>query len=135
MKKTVLLFCLLLGINAHADLFQDGSNAYDKGNLDSAINIWSQACSNGFMEACDKLGSMYYFGYGTEKDQLKAKELFLKVCISGNGEDCFKVGRMYDYGYTVKKDKKKAMELYKKACDHKYKKGCTRYYELQRQGF
>ncbi|WP_345979060.1 tetratricopeptide repeat protein [Sulfurimonas sp. HSL3-2] len=135
MKKTVLSLFLLIGISANADLFKDGSSAYEKGNLDDAISIWSKACSDGFMEACDKLGSMYYFGYGTEKDQLRAKELFLKVCISGNGEDCAKVAKMYNYGYTVKQDKKKATELYKKACDAGFEEGCKNYYELKRKGY
>lgn len=135
MKKILFIIYLLFSVNLSADLFKDGSSAYEKGNLDDAISIWSQACSNGFMDACDKLGSMYYFGYGTPKDQLKAKELFLKVCISGNGEACAKVAKMYNYGYTVKQDKKKATELYKKACDAGFDEGCKNYYELKRKGY
>ncbi|WP_345991856.1 tetratricopeptide repeat protein [Sulfurimonas sp. HSL-1716] len=135
MKKILLIISLFLSVNLFADMMKDGSSAYEKGNLDDAISIWSKACSDGFMEACDKLGSMYYFGYGTQKDRLKAKELFLKVCISGNGEDCAKVARMYDYGYGIKQDRKKAAELYKKACDAGFKKSCRKYKELKRKGY
>ena len=133
MRKILLIAYLLLGENISANLLQEGSSAYEKGDLDNAINIWTKACNKGEIKACDRLGTMYYFGYGIAQDQLKAKELYERVCDARIGEDCAKIAKMYDYGYTLKEDKSKALQFYKKACDNGFEPACNSYYELKRK--
>ena len=133
MKKIFLITYLFYSLNISADLLQEGIVASEKGNLDDAKKSWTKACENGVMKACDKLGEMYYFGYGVQQDQIKAKELYKKVCDAGDGKDCIKIAKMYDNGYTVQEDKAKAMLFYKKACDDGFEEGCTNYYNLMRK--
>ena len=133
MKKILLITYLFYSLNISADLLQEGIVASEKGNLEYAKKSWTKACENGVMKACDKLGEMYYFGYGVQQYQIKAKELYKKVCDAGNGEDCTKIARMYDNGYTVKEDKSKAMQFYKKACDDGFEEGCKNYFNLKRK--
>ena len=117
MKIKLLMVCCLLSIHLSADLLSEGADASQKGDLNKALTLWGKACTEGSAKACDKQGSMYYFGYGVKQDQIKAKDLYLKACDSGVAEDCAKVAKMYHYGYTVKEDKAKALDFYKKACD------------------
>ena len=133
MKKIFLIIYMLFNLDVSADLLQEGISASEKGNLDDAKKSWTKACENGVMRACDKLGEMYYFGYGVQQDQIKAKELYKKVCDAGDGKDCIKIAKMYDNGYTVQEDKAKAMLFYKKACDDGFEEGCTNYYNLMRK--
>ncbi len=133
MKKILLIAYLFFSLDISADQLHEGVIAFEKGNLDDAKKNWTKACNNGVMEACDKLGAIYYFGYGVEQNQLKAKDLYQKVCDAGKGEDCMKVAKMYDYGYTVKEDKSKALQYYKQACDDGFEGGCQRYYALMRK--
>ena len=124
---------MFFNLDVSADLLQEGISASEKGNLDDAKKSWMKACESGVMRACDKLGEMYYFGYGVQQDQIKAKELYKKVCDAGDGKDCIKIAKMYDNGYTVQEDKAKAMLFYKKACDDGFEEGCTNYYNLMRK--
>ena len=133
MKKIFLITYMFFNLDVSADLLQEGISASEKGNLDDAKKSWTKACENGVMKACDKLGEMYYFGYGVQQDQIKAKELYKKVCDAGDGKDCIKIAKMYDNGYTVQEDKAKAMLFYKKACDDGFEEGCTNYYNLMRK--
>jgi hypothetical protein len=132
MNKVLLVVGLLYANIASADLLNKGVEASDRGDLKSAMKFWTQGCEKGDMHSCDKLGMMHYFGYGTQKDQLKALSLYDKACNAGIVEDCYKIAKMYDYGYTVEVNKSKALQMYQKACEHNIEDSCKRSEEILR---
>lgn len=127
MKNIVLIISMVCGVTISAGMLEKGSACYDKGELKKAMGFWSTGCNKGDVHSCDRLGMMYYFGYGTPQNQILAEKLYQKACIAGLVDDCFKVARMYDYGYSVEKDRAKALEFYKRACDNNMTEACSRY--------
>jgi uncharacterized protein len=132
MKKIVLIASLLYCSYAAADFSERGVEAYEKGELQTAMVFWNQGCEKNQFLSCDKLGMMYYFGYGTQKDQLKALHLYEKACHAGMIEDCYKIAKMYDYGYGVSVNKSKALKLYQKGCKDKVEDSCKRCEEISK---
>ncbi len=61
------------------------------------------------------LASMYFYGYGTEKDYVKAAELYRKAAESNDIGAMNQLGVIYENGYGVSPDKKTAEEWYCKA--------------------
>lgn len=62
------------------------------------------------------LGIFYYYGFGVEKNQKKAFELFMKSVILYPNKDAYLIlGDMYRYGQYVEADDKIAVGLYARA--------------------
>jgi len=49
---------------------------------------YQQECSNGDMQGCANLGTMYRMGWGVDKDLSQASDLFKKACDGGNVFGC-----------------------------------------------
>lgn len=52
--------------------FEDGLKAYDEGNHALAFKYFREAAENGNPDAYGKLGGMYLYGLGTDKDYTSA---------------------------------------------------------------
>lgn len=65
----------------------------------------------------DMLGTCYLNGFGTSKDYVKAKELFLKY--PGEELSAIGLGKIYCYGLGTKQDIKKGMEYLDKFSENK----------------
>ena len=64
-----------------------------------------------------RLGNMYYYGYGVNKDYKKAVEWYQKSADQGYKLAQNDLGHMYDQGYGIDKDYKRAIEWYQKSAD------------------
>lgn len=64
----LLLFCLT---TAHA-AFEDGMTAYEKGDYTSAYTEFLAAAQQGDARAQGKLGALYMYGVGVEKNYIEA---------------------------------------------------------------
>jgi hypothetical protein len=49
---------------------------------------YRQECSNGDMQGCANLGTMYRMGWGVNKDLVQASDLFKKACDGGSRDGC-----------------------------------------------
>lgn len=65
----------------------------------------------------NRIGEMYIFGQGVEKDNKKAFEWYTKSATQGNALGQSNLGTMYHNGLGVEKDFTKAIEWYEKAAN------------------
>lgn len=70
-RLAAALLCLFCSPLAHAG-FEDGMAAYEKGNYTAAHAEFLQAARQGDMRAQGKLGGLYLYGVGVEKNYIEA---------------------------------------------------------------
>ena len=126
------LFATTLSFGAN---FDDGVNAYEKGDYKTALTIFEDLAKKGDIDAQYNLGVMYREGGGVRQDHKKAIEWTEKAANQGDVDAQYNLGIMYDNGEGVKQDKKIAKEWFGKACDGGYQKGCDEYKKLNQQGY
>jgi len=98
------------------------------------------ACDKGDMDACGRLGSIFYGGYGVEKSIPKALELFKKTCDSSVAQSCNRLG-----GHFLKKSYRdlqqsklyftKARQLFHVECSSENQASCNELSHLLERGF
>jgi hypothetical protein len=115
-KLTILLFSILISFNSYAN-FQDGWNAYEKGDYKTAFNEWKPLAEQGDALAQHNLGVMYSNGSGVLKDNKEAVKWYRKAAEQGDASAQYNLGWMYDNGKGVLKDYKKAHKWYTKAAE------------------
>ena len=88
MKKiiAVLAFGLMLNGAVHADQFDDGFEAYGKGNYKQAHKLWLPFAEQGDASAQYNIGRMYFKGEGTQKNVKQAFNWFKKAAEQGHAE-------------------------------------------------
>ncbi|CAB5349485.1 unnamed protein product [Rhizophagus irregularis] len=83
-----------------------------------AFNFYKKAAKNGNYYAQYKLGRFYQYGYGVEKDEVKAFKWYKKAAEQDYSDAQNQLGLFYESGISTKKDLKKATNWYKKAADN-----------------
>ena len=101
---------------------QTYSQSKEQLNLDT--QVLDLQCKEGLSEACLKLGSMYYAGYGIDRNYDKSALLYGKACEGGELTGCALLGLIHHDGLTGKQDYKVSVELYKKSCEGGIAFGC-----------
>ena len=91
----------------------NGLNEDDKKAFDQFVKI--EKDMNGYHWAQYMIGICYKFGYGTEKDMIKAVEWFAKSTEQRNSHAMNNLGFCYDKGEGVDQDMAKAFELYEQS--------------------
>ena len=79
-----LLLLLLITAPAHGAEFEQGFDAYRLQNYEQAFAAFKSAAENGDSRAYGKLGAMYLYGRGTEKDPVNAYIWFGMAALSGD---------------------------------------------------
>ena len=126
------LFATTLSFGAN---FDDGVNAYEKGDYKTALTIFEDLAKKGDIDAQYNLGLMYDNGRGVKQDYKKAFEWYEKAANQGYASAQNNLGVMYGNGYGVREDKKIAKEWFGKACDGGVQNGCDYYKILNQQGY
>ena len=126
---------LLVSINLFANFAGDGVEAYQKGNITLASELYTKDCKNGNMHACINLGILYATGNGVEQDNIKAKKLFVKACKKRYSKACFQLGVLYKQGRDgITQDKRRAKMFFAKSCDIGYERSCEQYDIMNEKG-
>jgi uncharacterized protein len=112
LTTAVLLFGM--GSSSFAD-FNDGFDAYNKGDYKTAFNEWKPLAERGHTGAQNNLGSMYDNGRGVLKDYQEAVRWYKKAAEQGDAFAQNNLGWMYINGRGVVKDLNKAKYWIKKA--------------------
>ncbi|MDR2099452.1 MAG: sel1 repeat family protein [Campylobacteraceae bacterium] len=95
--------------------FDEAKKIYANGDYDKTAKIYKKACDKEHTKGCVKLGHMYFFGRGVEKDNIKAFKLFEKACNDGRVTGCHSLAHMYYNGIGgVERNNIKAFELLEK---------------------
>jgi len=107
--KTLLITLLLFGINApsFAD-FNDGYDAYQKGDYKTAFNEWQPLANQGYASAQHNLALMYEDGKGVLQDYKAAVKWYRKAAEQGFARAQNNLAGMYARGRGVLKDMSKA---------------------------
>jgi TPR repeat protein len=89
-----------------------GVDAYNHGQIATALRILSGEAKRGDSDAQVNLGYMYARGEGVAQNQAEAFRLYLLSAKQGNGEGMNAVGYKYQYGTGVPPDIAKAVYWY-----------------------
>jgi len=117
-KKLLTFFILiLLSFSAIADDFEDGEEAYERGDYSTALILFKKTAEQGNAEAQINLGIMYVEGLGVEQDDSKAVKWFRKSAEQGNAEAQGLLGTLYENGLGVPQDYTEALKWYRKAAE------------------
>jgi len=94
-------------------------NYYESSNFDSAFLIYTKYNNHPLFSAKmqSNLGTMYFNGFGVDKDYSKAVEWYRKSAEQGDVNGQINLGTMYFNGFGVDKDYSKAVEWYRKSAE------------------
>ena len=104
--------------------FQDGEDAYYRGDYTTALKKSRPLAEQGHARAQYRLGVMYATGQGVQQSDLEAVKWFRKafkklqlLAEQGDVSAQFSLGGMYYNGWGVQQDYAGAVEWYRKAAD------------------
>ena len=89
---------------AVAGPFEDGVDAYGKGDYATALRLWSPLAEQGNAAAQSNLCFMYDNGRGVTQDYQQATTWYRKAAEQGNARAQTNLGLMYANGQGVPKD-------------------------------
>ena len=113
-KQLVLIFLLLtLTVTpVYADDFQDGLDAYNRGDYKEAVKWYRLAAEQGDAFAQNNLGLMYDEGHGVPQDYHEAAKWYRLSVEQGYAQAQNNLGVVYDKGKGVSQDYKEAAKWY-----------------------
>ena len=88
MKKITVSLGLILTLS-FGTTFNDGYEAFEKGDYQSALSIYEYLAAKNDSKALYNLGDIYSHGYGVKQDYKIAKELYKKACDGGIQIACY----------------------------------------------
>ncbi len=102
---------------ALAGPYEDGLDAYDKGDYANAERLFKVAVEAGHPGAQIALGLQYAFGRGVERNLTEAARLYGLAAARGEVQAMSLVGVMYERGAGVAEDLVKALMWYTLAAE------------------
>ena len=111
MKNLIVVVLLCTTSLAYAG-FDEGFDAYKKGNYAAALKEFKKAAEKGEASAQFYLGTMYYNGKGVLQNDAKAVVWYTKAAEQGEASAQFNLGNMYGKGEGVPQDYKIAYILF-----------------------
>lgn len=96
---------------------EQGTEAYQGGDYETALTIWRTLADRGDAEAQYNLGLMYNNGRGVEQDYSQAAEWFRKAAEQGFLQTQFMLANMYAKGRGVAQDDAQAAIWFRKAAE------------------
>lgn len=82
--RIVSVVLLMLSSNTWADAYDDGVAAYQSGNFQDALGIWTSLARDGHVNSEFQLGVMYEYGDGVSADQNIALEWYQRAAEHGH---------------------------------------------------
>ena len=112
MKKLLLVLLLSLAFTglSYAD-YQDGMNAYNRGDFKSAFNEWKPLALKGNAKAQTHIGSMYFNGYYVSQNYSESAYWLKKAADQSEPVAQFFLGIAYFFGLGVTESKLEAAYL------------------------
>ena len=129
MEKLILLIILMAmscpsfsEYEDHHSGFQQGMDAYQSGDFEGAVEVWTVLSYPGIFDWLDanvmsqyELGRMYLYGIGVEKDIEKGLDLIMESARADYSKSQFLIGLLYEEGKLLKQSKKNAIKWINKA--------------------
>lgn len=89
--------------------------AYDRANLQTALNVWLPAARQGDAEAGTVVGEIFEKGLGVPADYGAAAEWYRKAAALGDTRARINLGHLYEKGLGVARDPVEALRWYRLA--------------------
>lgn len=89
--------------------------AYDRGNYQTALNVWLPAANGGDQQAQTYVGEIYEKGLGTAPDYQQAASWYRKAADQGHSRAQINLAHLYEKGLGVNRDPAAALNWYRKA--------------------
>lgn len=96
---------------------EDARAAYDRGDFDTAYQIWSELAAQNDGRAQYALGVMHATGSGREQDPVKAFEWFSKAAENGHIKAMYNLGIAYWTGQGTLQDRQEATHWWRMAAE------------------
>lgn len=103
----------------------DPQKAFDKGNYETAFNLWLPLAKSGDSHAQNYLGIIYSLGLGKEKDYKKSLAWYERAAKAGHADAQRNYADMINFGRGTKKDNYQAYKWYFAASQQGNKKAET----------
>jgi uncharacterized protein len=118
-KAAVAALILAVGLagSAVAGAFEDGMDAAESGDYETALRLWRPLADQGNATVQNLLGQMYRQGTGAPQDYAAAMSWYQKAADQGNASAQFNLGFMHFNGLGVPSDYAAAMSWYRRAAD------------------
>ena len=98
--------------------YQDGRDAYDVGDFDTAMSAWAPAAESGDADSQYGMGLLYSEGIVVPMDDIQALKWFGLAAEQGHGEAQYKLGVMHANGWGVPMSEAEAMKWYTLASEN-----------------
>jgi TPR repeat protein len=102
-RITAAAVMILFALPAWAD-FQDGLDAANRGDFETALREWQPLADQGDVSAQHNLSDMYYNGWGVPQDYAEAMKWARLAADQGNANAQSNLGFMYYNGQGVLQD-------------------------------
>jgi TPR repeat protein len=113
---SVVLLVMTTGLVAAGSL-DEAKTAFDKGDLQTAVRVYSELSNRGDRTAQLQLGLMYDEGHGVPKQYHQAVRWYSVAASQGDPEAPFYLGRIYQDGRGGPKDYARARQWYRVAAE------------------
>ncbi len=82
-------------------IYQEGYDAYNRGDYDTALKEWRPLAEQGFALSQFNLGVMYHQGHGVPQDYAEAMKWYRLAAEQGDADAQYNLGGMYAKGQGV----------------------------------
>jgi uncharacterized protein len=116
----MLSICLLLVALVEAAVagpFEDGFDAFTRGDYPEAVRLYREAAEQGITKAQFNLGLMFYHGQSVPQDYSQAHLWFQKAAAQGYAGAQLMLGFMYNIGQGVSPDDTEAVQWFWQAAE------------------
>jgi uncharacterized protein len=118
--SAILLAFIALPSTASADPFEDGASAFERGDYDTALQIWRPLAEHD-PRAAINLGVMYAEGLGVQKDAVEALRWLGPAALAGEPSAQMHLGVMFAEGIGGRRPNYEAAAAwYRAAADQGY---------------
>lgn len=101
----------------------EGDKLFGEKKYIQAIGKYLQASELGNPHSQNKLGEMYYYGYGVWEDHAEAVKWFRQAAEQGHAGGQNNLGEMYYHGEGVEMDYAEAVKWYRRSAEQGYASG------------
>ena len=115
-----LVLLLEQTVMVHADAFDDGLAAYQRGDFPAALNFWKPLAEQGHADAQYNVALIYYAGEGVPRDDAEGAKWLRMAAEQGVANAQNNLGVMYAEGRGLPEDNAEAVKWFRKAADQGY---------------
>lgn len=116
-RLLIAMFVASASMAAAAQGLDTARGAYEREDYDTAFKLYSPAAENADAEAQYRLGLMYKFGWGTDRDLKAAANWLRRAANQQHPEAQAELGVLYKLGRGVNEDAAEAALWFRRAAD------------------